>query len=122
MAKWIDHLHRAHSIDELEHLQVIIGAPLPTFPHLTHSPEPLDLPAAAIHFVPTPNIAEETVLELYGEEVALEELAVAVSEIANKGRLPRQEVAGQMGAAELPVGEEQIWLSKEQLKAFLERY
>jgi hypothetical protein len=94
VASWIDHLHRAHSIDELEHLQVIIGQPLPAFPHLTHSPEPVDLPAAAIHYVATPAMAEETVLELYSEEVALAELAVALHEITHEGRLPRQEVAG----------------------------
>lgn len=97
VASWIDHLHRASSLDALECLQIIIGDPLPNLPHLTHSPQTSDLAAGRIFYARSAQEAEEQILGMYAEEVELEELAVSVAALKEEEpaiKLPRQEVAG----------------------------
>lgn len=109
VARWVDHLHHASSLDALDCLQVIVGEPLHGLPHITHSPVPSDMVAGRIFKASSAKEAEEHILKMYAEEVELNELALAVAAIKEEEpaiKLPRQEVAGQMGTAELPIGEE----------------
>ena len=125
VADWIGHLHRASSLEALPNLSVIIGEPLPQFPHVTNSPEIADIIATQIYQVSNAEEAEAVILEMYAEEMELDELAQAVHEVTQAeepGKLPRQEVAGQMGSAELPAGEEQGMMTREAAATFMRKW
>ncbi len=44
----MDHLHRASSLEALDHLQVIVGESVPYLPHLSHAPTCEDMLAGRL--------------------------------------------------------------------------